>query len=258
VLKVFAHFSNSATRRENLQECFDFCQSEFHEVLRHVPTRWLSLFKAVERLLLNWEPLKSYFLAMGADECPRAVWKVIKDQEHEMAPADMPTISELYIYFVHFFMASFQDTILKLETKSTTACDLYSIMDKFRNTLQTRERDKFFGMKVKQALRKNYLLPATVKKFTDECLYVYKRAITYLEKWFNFNSSPYRAFKCCGIGDMTESPSLDDVIDLWSSLRSDDPLDVLYDEVNALATVFSTLEVKLLLYSNLNVYYVIT
>jgi hypothetical protein len=63
VLKVFAEFSNAALRRENLKECFDFCQAEFHDVIRHVPTRWLSLFKAVKRLLLSWQPLKAYFLA---------------------------------------------------------------------------------------------------------------------------------------------------------------------------------------------------
>jgi hypothetical protein len=218
VLNIFAHFANSATRRENLTECFEFCQAEFHQVLRHVPTRWLSLFKAVERLLQSWEPLKTYFLALGSDECPRAIWKVIEDQEDELTPADMPTISELYIYFVHFFMSSFQDTMLKLESKSTTACDLFIIMDEFRSMLKSREREQFFGMKVKLSMRKNYLPPATTKKFTDECLIVYKRAITYLEKWFDFKSSPYRAFQCFGIGRMSNAPSLDDVLDVWSSL----------------------------------------
>ena len=144
MLKVFAEFSNAAVRRENLQECFNFHQAEYHAVLRHVPTRWLSLFKAVERLLASWEPLKSYFLAQGEDECPRAIWDIIKDQEHEMAPASEPTFAELYIYFVHFFMSSFQDTLLLLETKSTTAGDLYVIMDKFRSMLKSRQKDQFF------------------------------------------------------------------------------------------------------------------
>lgn len=185
-------------------------------------------------------------MALGADECPRAIWSVVEDQEHEMASADTPTISELYIYFVHFFMSSFHDTILKLESKSTTACDVFVIMDKFRGMLISRERDQFFGMKVKLALRKNYLPAATTKKFTDECLIVYKRAITYLEKWFDFKSSPYRAFQCFGIGSMSQSPSLDNVLDVWSSLRTEEPSDNLHDEVNALATIFSTLQVILL------------
>jgi len=37
-----------------LKECDEFCEKEFHEVIRretrHVPTRWDGVFKAVERL----------------------------------------------------------------------------------------------------------------------------------------------------------------------------------------------------------------
>jgi hypothetical protein len=54
VLKVFAEFSNSAKKnREMLKECFEFCESGFCEVIRHVPTRWLSLFKAVDRVIFK-------------------------------------------------------------------------------------------------------------------------------------------------------------------------------------------------------------
>ncbi|GFW64737.1 uncharacterized protein TNCV_4450401 [Trichonephila clavipes] len=49
VMKVFAEFSCSAKKREDLKECFDFFESEYREVIRHVPTRWLSLFKALDR-----------------------------------------------------------------------------------------------------------------------------------------------------------------------------------------------------------------
>ncbi|GFT18104.1 uncharacterized protein TNCV_182861 [Trichonephila clavipes] len=51
VMKVFAEFSCSAKKREDLKECFDFFESEYREVIRHVPTRWLSLFKALDRML---------------------------------------------------------------------------------------------------------------------------------------------------------------------------------------------------------------
>ncbi|GFW07596.1 dimer_Tnp_hAT domain-containing protein [Trichonephila clavipes] len=59
VMKVFAEFSCSATKREDLKECFDFFESEYREVIRHVPTRWLSSFKALDRMLSSWGPLKS-------------------------------------------------------------------------------------------------------------------------------------------------------------------------------------------------------
>ena len=244
VLKVFSEFSCSAKKREQLKECFEFCQSQFQEVIRHVPTRWLSLHKAVERLLLSWKPLKSYFLALGSDECPKAVWTFLSDQEHEMANDDEPTFSELYLYFVHFFMSSFQDTMLKLENRSTLSCDLYTIMDRFRSSLRQKLDDKFFGMKVKVALRKGYLPTDTVNRFTADAIQVYTRALFYLEKWFPFNSPRFRSFSALGIGNMDRAPSLDEVIDIWmlSPWKNELPPDTLHDEISALQLVFFALE----------------
>jgi hypothetical protein len=64
VLKIFRKFFNSAKKRKTLKECFEFCESDFREVIMHVPIQWLSLFKAVDRVILSWRPIKSYFLAL--------------------------------------------------------------------------------------------------------------------------------------------------------------------------------------------------
>ena len=69
VLKVYGHFSISAKRRENLKDFCEFCDIEFHDILRHVVTRWLSLNPAISRLLENWPALKSYF--MSIEDCPK-------------------------------------------------------------------------------------------------------------------------------------------------------------------------------------------
>jgi len=57
VLKIYGHFSVSAKRRDNLKEFHDFVKTEFKEILRHVPTRWLSLQPCIERILLSWKAL---------------------------------------------------------------------------------------------------------------------------------------------------------------------------------------------------------
>jgi hypothetical protein len=139
-------------------------------------------------------------------------------------------------------MASFQETLLELESKSTTSCDLYKIMTRFRNTVQNRHNDNFFGMKVKLAMRKNYLPELSLRKFTSECMIMYSRAIAYIQKWYDFERSPYRALQSLGLSTEDRPPSLDDVLDVWASLRSDSPPDNLLDEVSALSTVFSSLE----------------
>ncbi|GFV25512.1 uncharacterized protein TNCV_1147821 [Trichonephila clavipes] len=79
VMKVFAEFSCSSKKREDLKECFDFFESEYREVIRHVPTRWLSLFKALDRMLSSWGPLKRYFIERGSDNCPTALWAILSD-----------------------------------------------------------------------------------------------------------------------------------------------------------------------------------
>lgn len=61
VMKVYSHFSVSASRREELKGFFEFLDLEWREILRHVCTRWLSLHRAVERLLQNWPAVTSYF-----------------------------------------------------------------------------------------------------------------------------------------------------------------------------------------------------
>ncbi|XP_075770062.1 uncharacterized protein LOC142823237 [Pelodiscus sinensis] len=244
VLKVFAEFSNSAKKREELKDIFEFCEVEFPEVLRHIPTRWLSLFNAVEQLLLNWQPLKAYFLSLGSDDCHVAIWNIISDQEDEMASDEQPTLSELYLYFTHYFMSQFQDTLLKLENRSTLSCDLYLIMEKFCNSLRKKIDDKFFGMKVTFAFQKDYLPVHVINKFTSEALNVYTRALKYLEKWFPFENSPYRVLSALSLANREKSPSFDEVIQIWmlSPWKKELPPISLYEELGALDMMFTSLE----------------
>lgn len=65
VLKVYAEFSSSSKKNEQLKQFCEFVGCEYSSILRHVPTRFLSLYPAVDRLLKNWPALKSYFLSKG-------------------------------------------------------------------------------------------------------------------------------------------------------------------------------------------------
>lgn len=65
VLKIYAEFSSSAKNNDKLKEFCKFVGEDYCTILRHVPTRFLSLYPAVDRLLTNWTALKSYFLSKG-------------------------------------------------------------------------------------------------------------------------------------------------------------------------------------------------
>lgn len=237
--KIFAEFSTSSKKTVQLKECFDFFESEYKNIFKNVPTRWLSLFQALERILRNWEALKKYFIEdVGLENCSPVIKDIIGDQKRELAPQNKPTGKELYLYFVHNFMASFQNIILILQKENFTIVSLHKTMLEFRNSLQKRLRDQFYGMTVHQALKKKYICSDLTEKFIREANLTYQRAIDYLNKWFPFDNKFYQAIDCL---DFTadKTPSLDQILELWSYLPSskntnDIPPDELYEEINKL------------------------
>ncbi|GFT08446.1 uncharacterized protein TNCV_2324631 [Trichonephila clavipes] len=231
VMKVFAEFSCFAKKREDLKECFDFFESEYREVIRHVPTRWLSLCKALDRMLSSWGPLKRYFIEQGSDNCPTALWAILSDQENEISGEANPTYNELYLYFTHNFMTSFQEIILLVEKHTTAAFNLHNIMVKFHDTISKKINDKYFRIKVHVALKKGHLPDHEVEKFTKNATNAYHRALAYIEKWYPFENQYYKTFSCLNL-ECGRLPTLDQLLQLWSisPWKQQTPPEQIYDE----------------------------
>ena len=66
VIKSYNEFSLGAKKLTELKDFFVFCKEEWSKLLRNVPTRWLSLIPAVQRLLKYFNPVKTYFLSQKA------------------------------------------------------------------------------------------------------------------------------------------------------------------------------------------------
>ncbi|KAI4457230.1 hat family dimerization domaincontaining protein-related [Holotrichia oblita] len=231
VLKVFNSFNCSAKNVANLKECFQFVQQEYHQVLRHIPVRWLSLFQALDRLLLNWNAIKAYFLQQGAENCDRIIWKFVGDQEDQLS--DQPTFAECYIYFVHHVLFIFQSSIKTLEQSHLVITDVYEIMSGLRDKLKRRKEDLFFGFKTNQALA-NFTSNLKLK-FQEEAVQVYNRAIEYLEKWFDFENNVFLLFKSLNLKGRI--PELNEVILIASHIGmdlQDADGDSLYEELSLL------------------------
>jgi len=102
VLKIYAEFACSAKKVDHLKTFFEEFDLEYRKIIRHVSTRWLSLFKCVDRLILNWPAIKGYFISLGKTECEAAIWTFI-DNENESAEdlAAELTFPEIYIYILY-------------------------------------------------------------------------------------------------------------------------------------------------------------
>lgn len=59
ILKIYSYFSSSDSRRENLKSFFDFAQVDWKELVKNVPTRWLSLGPVIDKILKFYPALIS-------------------------------------------------------------------------------------------------------------------------------------------------------------------------------------------------------
>ena len=148
VLKLYSHFSISAKRIDGLKSCYEFCDQEFESLRRHVITRWLSLYPAIQRIIDNLKPLKSYFIGNGTENCPIIIEQFVWEKCYN----DI-TIFEMYLNFCSHLMELFYINIQILEKKSTNATNLYDIMFKLRTQLQNRLDKQFFGSFVRENLK---------------------------------------------------------------------------------------------------------
>ena len=65
VIDIFYWFDKSTKRKADLVEFCSFCDINYRKMIKHVNTRWLSLERAVGRVLAQFPGLKSYFLSNG-------------------------------------------------------------------------------------------------------------------------------------------------------------------------------------------------
>jgi hypothetical protein len=81
--------------------------------------------------------------------------------------------------------------------KTTNATNLYDIMLKLNNQLENRLKHEFFGAKVSENL-KNFRSEDNTE-LTRNAKIVYKRAIDYLNKNFDFIESPFKLFSALNL-----------------------------------------------------------
>ena len=106
-MKTYKFFHTFTVRVTGLKNFCEFVEIEYHHILQHGNTRFLSLLPALQRIPEMFEGLKSYFNSQ--EGCPTLIKKCFEE----------PT-QELYLIFVHGQLKYFNEIILKLEKKNST------------------------------------------------------------------------------------------------------------------------------------------
>ena len=184
VIRVYNHFSSRAKRTLALKEMYEFVELEWSELLRHVPTRWLSLEPAVKRLETNWTALYSSFQSI--DDCPVAIQRLM--QVDRDGGADN-FIVRCYLGFIENVSNVFHESVLVIEKKACTITEVYGIMHNLLTKLQNRKEHSFFGTATQD------LLDALETDEQDSAVCDFNQfldtAVAYLNKWFHFSDDGF-------------------------------------------------------------------
>ncbi|KAJ3661545.1 hypothetical protein Zmor_005936 [Zophobas morio] len=205
VIKIYNEFSSSAKRAENLKSFFEFVDLEYQDLLRHVPTRWLSLHPAIDRLLKNWPAVKSYFQSEGEANNAAIIWETFQDDDENSLPL-------CTLWFAHNISLIIHNSILLLENNKTTAVELHAIMKKLKMQLEQRGKDRFYGNNANQILK---TLDVNKKKsFETQAQDFLNRCVNYLCNWYNFEESIFQHFQFLDLTSEIEWQSFETIVDV--------------------------------------------
>ena len=235
ITSVYSHFSVSANRRIQLVDFFEFVDVEYHELLRHVPTRWLSLGPAIDRLLDSWIPVVSYFVSLG-EECPKRVKDKlgITDQDHDCYGTSVQR-TKAYLYFAQNLCTVFETSVKEIEKNDFTLCELYPIMEQVRSKIESRLKDNFFSAGALKILSSAQFAGIANAVEHDFCSAL-QVALDYIDKWFFSSSALAVELHKVSLNAMPEFVNLTKVCELMG-LSVD--VDSLYDEFSQTRHILS-------------------
>ena len=107
VIDIYYWFDKSTKRKSCLSEYCNFCDINYRDVVKHVSTRWLSLERAIGRVLQQYDALRSYFLSEGISimhtHCSGAIIVTYIDEAvprfQRLSVVFSTPMTEIYLFF---------------------------------------------------------------------------------------------------------------------------------------------------------------
>lgn len=211
VIDLYYHFDKSSKRKEIFQSYQVFCDVETRKILKHSSTRWLSLMKCIDRVLRQYDTLKSYFSSCLSEK--KASDKNKKKSKIAILAEQLnDAITKVYMLFLHSVLPVFDSFTALLESEEplihkVRECIMKlvkELLGRFVNmqciheakdslldidyedpTLQLRDRQLRIGFATRQFIQKEDLEGTSdVKKFYQEVRSFFIRALNYVTEMF--------------------------------------------------------------------------
>ena len=204
---VFYYFDHSTKRKGEFREYAQFCDIEYHKMLKYVSTRWLSLQTSIERMLKQYSALRSYFLSQDENESDRRLSRLQGLLNDPM--------TEVNLLFYQSVLPVFTKSNLLLQRDSPCIHFLYDAMERVLRTLLGRlvtvtamdsantvvevdfnsksnqliDSQLIIGFTTKQVLARvqDEVQPSKVKKYYNGVRAFYVKCLTYIVDKFAWN-----------------------------------------------------------------------
>lgn len=230
VLKIFSHFQSSSLRREDLKEFIEYTELEWRELVKHVPTRWLSLGPAIERILKFFPALMSYFISKENDysNALRDLLSLTGFETEDSINDLEYSKTSLYLSFSANVCSLFEKSNMILQRSDTTSTELFQIMNTLLTQLNTRIEENFFGSFIRKA--KNHANEEVLQQAMSDFKIFYENARSYLESHFDFSDqNPFKSIACLSLN---REMSFDELMEAVTALRINNNVaeDNLFDE----------------------------
>lgn len=141
MVDIYYWFHYSTKRKVMLSEYAEFCDQDYRKILKHVSTRWLSLEKAITRVLKQYVSLKAYFLSEDGESQARF---------NRIKQAFSDPMTEVYLLFYQSALQSFINANLFLQREEPLIGSVSATLERFLRLLSCK-----------------FVLPKTVKETTE-------------------------------------------------------------------------------------------
>lgn len=130
LVDIYYYFDNSTKRQAELKEFCEFCDQDYREILKFGATRWLSKEKCVDRVLQQYQSLRSYFESQADLKSDKRLAR-LKDYFASLT-------TEIYLLFYQSVLPVLSKLNLQLQNEEPQIHSLHQLFIDTLNTLAGR------------------------------------------------------------------------------------------------------------------------